>query len=263
MTEITVVSWVKENKIATITIDNPPLNILDAMVVEQLHQVIDEIEQEINVKAVIITGEGKQAFMAGGDIKMFPQWMGKGEEEAKQKSLWLQEPLNRLERLTCPTIVAINGVALGGGCELALCCDIRIAEEQIMIGLPEIKLGLFPGAGGTQRLSRLVGKSKAKELIFTGKSLSAEEAQKIGLIDHVVPEGKSVEKAKELAGLISGYSLPALSLAKKAIDEGFPQSLEDGLTCEADYFGKVFQTQDVKEGVGAFINKRNPIFVDK
>ena len=128
-------------------IDNPPVNVLSADVIEQLTLVLDEIENDSEIKVVIITGEGDKAFVAGGDIKGFPEWMEEGVEEAKQKSLWLQEPLNKIERLSRPTIAAINGLALGGGCELALSCDIRIAEEQIRIGLPEIKLGLFPGAG--------------------------------------------------------------------------------------------------------------------
>jgi enoyl-CoA hydratase len=263
MNKVQVVSWSKERQIAKIVIDNPPVNVLSADVIEQLTLVIAEIENDPEVKAVIITGEGEKAFVAGGDIKGFPEWMGKGVEEAKNKSLWLQEPLNRIERMSRPTIAAINGVALGGGCELALSCDIRIAEEQIQIGLPEIKLGLFPGAGGTQRLPRLVGKAKAKEMIFTGKPLRAEEAKEIGLVNHVVPRGKLLEKAYELAESITRFSLPALSFAKRSIDIGFEQPLDEGLVTEAEYFGHVFQTKDIKEGVTAFIQKREAKFVDK
>lgn len=263
MNKVHVVSWSKERQIAKIVIDNPPVNVLSADVIEQLTLVIKEIENDLEVKAVIITGEGEKAFVAGGDIKGFPEWMGKGVEEAKNKSLWLQEPLNRIERMSRPTIAAINGVALGGGCELALCCDIRIAEEQIKIGLPEIKLGLFPGAGGTQRLPRLVGKAKAKEMIFTGEPLSAKEAKEIGLVNHVVPRGKSLEKAYEIAESITSFSLPALSFAKRSIDIGFEQPLDEGLVTEAEYFGHVFQTKDIKEGVTAFIQRRKAKFVDK
>ncbi|SDE53915.1 Enoyl-CoA hydratase/carnithine racemase [Priestia aryabhattai B8W22] len=263
MNKVQVVSWSKQNKIAKIVINHPPVNVLSADVIEQLGVVIDEIESDCEVNVVIITGEGDKAFVSGGDIKGFPDWMGKGVEVAKQKSLWLQEPLNKLERLSRPTIAAINGVALGGGCELAMCCDIRIAEEQIKIGLPEIKLGLFPGAGGTQRLPRLVGKAKAKEMIFTGKPLSAEEAKQIGLVNHVVPRGKSLEKALGLAESISRLSLPALSLAKCSIDMGCEQPLYEGLVTEAEYFGHVFQKEDIKEGVEAFIQKREPKFVGK
>lgn len=263
MNNDSVVSWSKQNNIATIVINNPPVNVLSADVVEQLSIVADEIEKDSEVKVVILTGAGDRAFMAGGDIKGFPAWMGKGVEEVEQKSHWLQEPLNKIENLSCPTIAAINGVALGGGCELALCFDIRISEEHIMIGLPEIKLGLFPGAGGTQRLPRLIGKAKAKEMIFTGEPLSAEEAKQIGLVNHVVPKGKSLEKAMELAKFICNYSLPSLTLAKQSIDYGYEKTLHDGLLIEANHFGHVFQTKDVIEGVEAFINKRNPNFIDQ
>lgn len=263
MEKVSVVSWSRQGSIATIIIDNPPLNILSADVIEQLSFVVDEIESDSNVKVIIITGAGKKAFVAGGDIKAFPEWIGKGMEEAKQKSFWLKEPLGKIERMSQPTIAAINGLALGGGCELAMCCDIRIVEEQVEIGLPEIKLGLFPGAGGTQRLSRLIGKARAKELIFTGDSLSAEEAKQIGLINHVVPRGKSLEKTNELAKRICEFSLPSLTFAKRAIDDGYEQTLEEGLATEAEYFGHVFQTNDVKEGVEAFIQKRKPNFVNQ
>ncbi len=258
-----VVSWTLQENIAKIVIDNPPVNVLSADVIEQLTLVVDEIESNPDVKVVVLTGEGKRAFVAGGDIKGFPDWIGKGVEEAKQKSLWLQEPLNKLERLPHPTIAAINGIALGGGCELALSCDIRIAEEHVEIGLPEVNLGLFPGAGGTQRLPRLIGKAKAKEMIFTGESISAEEAKRIGLVNHVVPKGKSLEKAMEIAKAISNHSSLAISFAKRSIDAGYEQSLNDGLVTEAEYFGHAFQTKDVKEGVEAFIQKRKPSFVNQ
>jgi enoyl-CoA hydratase len=193
-----VVSWSKQQNIATIVIDNPPVNALGADVIEHLSLVADEIKEDSDVKVVILTSAGEKAFVAGGDIKSFPEWMGKGAEKAKKKSLWLQEPLNKIEHLPQPTIAVINGVALGGGCELALCCDIRIAEEQVEIGLPEIKLGLFPGAGGTQRLPRLIGKARAKEMIFTGEAISAEEAKQIGLVNHVVSRDQSLKKANEM-----------------------------------------------------------------
>ncbi|MFB4164275.1 enoyl-CoA hydratase/isomerase family protein [Alteribacillus sp. JSM 102045] len=263
MDKACVVSWSKQGNVATIIIDHPPVNVLNADVVNQLSIVAEEIESDSNVKVVILTGAGERAFMAGGDIKEFPEWMGKGIEKAKQKSLWLQQPLNKIDRLPQPTIAAMNGLALGGGCELALCCDIRIAEEQVEIGLPEIKLGLFPGAGGTQRLPRLIGKAKAKEMIFTGGTLSAEEAKQTGLINDVVPRNKSLEKAKELAELICSYSLPSLSFAKQAIDAGYERTLAEGLMTEAEKFGHVFQTKDVKEGVEAFIQKRLPKFIDQ
>ncbi len=261
--EVRVVSWSMEDSIAIITINNPPLNVLSADVIEQLKIITDEISSDSSVKVVIVTGEGNRAFVAGGNIKEFPDWMGKGEELAKEKSLWLQKPLNKIESLPQPTIAAINGLTLGGGCELALCCDIRIAEEQVQIGLPEVKLGLFPGAGGTQRLSRLVGKSKAKEMIFTGEPLTAIEAKEIGLVNQVVQKGKALEMATELAKKICKYSQSTLRYAKQSIDDGFEQTLEQGLVTEAMNFGHVFQTKDVREGVKAFIEKREPRFIDQ
>lgn len=256
------VSLTIENQLAIIMIQNPPLNILDDNVVEQLHCKIDEIEQTPTIKVVLITGEGGKVFMAGGDIKSFPEWIGKGVDVAKEKSQWLQHPLNRIEALPCPTICILNGVALGGGCELALACDIRIAEEHVTIGLPEIKLGLLPGAGGTQRLTRLVGKAKAKEIIFTGEPLSAEQALAIGLVNTVVRKWHGLTTGIELAKKLATHSRHALTYAKQAIDEGYEQNLSDALITEANYFGHVFQTEDIKEGVAAFIEKRVPHFGD-
>lgn len=255
-----VVTWSKQDGVAVILIDNPPVNTLSAAVVEQLGIVAEEVEQDREVIAVVITGAGSKAFVAGGNIKEFPEWMGRGTAIAEKSSLQLQHPLNKVEHLSKPTIAAINGFALGGGCELALACDIRIAEEQALIGLPEITLGLFPGAGGTQRLPRIIGMGKAKEMMFTGEPIRANEAKQIGLVNQVVPEGTALEKAKELAHRISQFSLPALSLMKKAVDEGISTSLQEGLRIEAKYFGEVFQTEDVKEGVQAFIEKRPPKF---
>lgn len=258
-----VVTWYKEDGVAVIVIDNPPVNTLNAAVIEQLGAVVDDVDQDGEVVAAIITGAGKKAFVAGGNIKEFPEWMRRGAEYAERRSLWLQHPLNKMDQLSKPTIAAINGFALGGGCELALACDLRIAEEQVLIGLPEIKLGLFPGAGGTQRLPRLIGTGKAKEMMFTGEPVTANEAKHIGLVNKVVPQGQAVEKAKELARHISRNSLPALSLMKKAINEGISLSLEEGLKIEANYFGEVFQTADISEGVEAFIEKRTPKFVHR
>lgn len=258
-----VVSWSKEKGIATIIIDNPPVNVLSYAVIEQLTTVVDEIERDDEVIVVILTGAGEKAFVAGGDIKSFPEWIGKGSEYAEEKALWLQNPLNKIERLPKPVIAAINGLALGGGCELALSCDLRIIEEQAKIGLPEVKLGLFPGAGGTQRLPRLIGSARAKEMMFTGEPLGAEEALRVGLVNHVVPRGESLNKARELAAKMARFSLPALSLMKQSINKGLSYSLEEGLKIEAQNFGHVFQTSDVKEGVGAFIEKRVPLFQHK
>ena len=252
-----------EEGIATITINNPPMNILDAEVVSGLLQVTADIRQHDEVKVVILIGQGTRAFMAGGDIKSFPDLIGKGEDIAYQGSKFLQEPLDAIMNLPQPTICVLNGLALGGGCELALSCDFRIAEEHVEIGLPEVKLGLFPGAGGTQRLPRLIGVSKAKELIFTGEPVPATKALEIGLVNEVVKTGEGLQAAHALARKISSHSAKALQHAKLAIDEGLNGSLGEGLEAEARYFGKVFQTEDVREGVSAFIEKRQAVFRDR
>jgi enoyl-CoA hydratase len=258
-----VVRLIKEDGIATIIIDNPPVNTLSTDVILQLTEVIDRVETDPEVIVVIITGSGNKSFVAGGNIKEFPEWIGKGEEYAEMKSRWLQLPLNKIDFLSKPTIAAINGLALGGGCELAISCDLKVAEEHVLIGLPEIKLGLFPGAGGTQRLPRLIGEGRAKEMMFLGEPITAQEAKSIGLVNFVVSQGGALEKAKEVAKKISKFSLPSLSLMKKAIREGGDVSLEEGLHIEAKYFGQVFQTEDVREGVTAFIEKRTPKFTHR
>ncbi len=171
--------------------------------------------------------------------------------------------LTKIDQFPKPTIAVLNGLTLGGGCELALACDLRVAEAQVQIGLPEVKLGLFPGAGGTQRLSRLVGNAKAKEIIFTGDPLGAIEAEKIGLVNKVVEQGCGLSEAKILASRMTRHSLQALSRIKKAINEGSEATLEQGLEIETNLFEEIFQTEDVKEGVSAFLDKRKPAFVHR
>ena len=252
-----------ENNVAILTITNPPLNVLSAAVIEGLEEYISRIEDDTEVIAVILTGDGDKAFMAGADIKSFPNQMTMGAKGVEENTNKFHALFNRFDFLPKPTIAAINGITFGGGCELALLCDIRIAEEHATIGLPEIKLGLFPGGGGTQRLPRLIGESKAKELMFTGEPITATTAERIGLVNHVVAKGESLTAAKELAAKITRHSLPSLSLIKQAVDQGLDTTLEEGLKIEAANFGKVFETEDVKEGVRAFIEKRKPQFKHK
>ncbi len=258
-----VVSWVKEGGIAIMTIDNPPVNAISEQVVQDMNIILDELAEDQEVRAVVVTGNGERAFVAGGNIKDFPKWIGRGAEAGKEQALLTQVPFNSLANLGKPTIAAVNGLALGGGCELALCCDIRIAEEQALFGLPEINLGLFPGAGGTQRLPRLIGEGRAKEMIFTGKSITAAEAVRIGLANEVVPSGEALIRSMELANVIAEKSFPAISRIKKAINEGLEMTLEEGLNIEAKYFGEVFQTEDVETGVEAFIQKKKAVFQHK
>jgi enoyl-CoA hydratase len=251
----------KQNKIAIVTIDNPPLNVMCKEVVNELQDIFTDLATDRETTAVILTGAGKKAFMAGADIKEFPELMGR--ENLKEVFLETHAVLNAIDFCPKPTIAVLNGIAFGGGCELALACDLRIAEEHAFIGLPEIKLGLFPGGGGTQRLPRLVGEAKAKELMFTGEPIPAQEAKEIGLVNHIVPTGDGLEAALKIADKISGYSLQALSRIKKAVDEGAHLPLYKGLEREAELFAEVFQTEDIKEGVQAFIEKRRPEFQGK
>lgn len=257
-----VAYWNKKKKTALLTIDNPPVNAFSSAVIEEMASCLAEIEADNDCAVLVITGAGDKAFMAGADIKEFPNYMGK-PGAAKKFSLKLHCLLNKLEDFPIPTIVALNGMALGGGCELALACDVRIAGESCRMGLPEINLGIFPGGGGTQRLSRLVGEARAKEMIFTGDPVSAETAFNIGLVNRLTTDGEELASAMELADKISQKSVPALKLVKETINRGCQMQLKDGLKLEVDLFDAVFLTEDAQEGVNAFMEKRKPVFKGK
>ena len=212
------------------------------------------------VKVIILTGAGEKIFVAGADITLFPEMDQKAGEEFSRK---LQEAFDKIEGLEKVVICAVNGVTLGGGCELAMSCDIRVASENARFGQPEVNLGVIPGAGGTQRLPRLVPKGKAKELIFTGDMISAPEAKEIGLVDRVVSKGEAVSEAKKIAKKIMGKGPIAIKYAKKAIDEGVNMTLSEGLKLERRLFGELFGTEDQKEGAKAFLEKRETQFKGK
>ncbi|WP_077213305.1 enoyl-CoA hydratase [Bacillus dakarensis] len=251
------------NGIAVVTINNPPMNVLSGQVTKELGEVFTQIAEDSNIIVAVIRGEGSRAFMAGADIKEFPYWLEMSKEEVKSMNMESHRVLNFIDNLPKPTIAMLNGITFGGGCELALTCDIRIAEDHAQIGLPEVKLGLFPGGGGTQRLPRLVGEAKAKELMFIGDPLTAEQALQIGLVNAVVPKGEGMEAALAMAKKMAGYSLQALTRIKKAVNEGNDKSFDEGLEIEADLFADIFGTEDVREGVQAFIEKRSPSFKHK
>jgi enoyl-CoA hydratase len=248
----------KENHIAVVTIDNPPLNVLGSQIFAGLDDAFSVLEADDEVVAILVTGAGNRAFVAGADIREFPEMMN--NPDLKSQVMKIHGVMNRVDRSSKPTIAVLNGTTYGGGCELALACDIRIAEQQVQIGLPEVKLGLFPGGGGTQRLPRLIGEAKAKEMMFTGEPISADEALRIGLVNQVVPGGTGLDAAKELAEKIACFSLQSLSRIKKAVDDGLQESLVKGIEREADLFVAVFQTEDIHEGVSAFLEKRKPAF---
>ncbi|MBN2397514.1 MAG: enoyl-CoA hydratase/isomerase family protein [Deltaproteobacteria bacterium] len=255
-----VVSYVIEDEIAVITINNPPMNPLITAVRDQLSAIMTELAGKLDeVKAVILTGSGK-AFVAGADIKSFPELT---QEKAKARLQKTRPLYQQMEDFARPVICAINGYCLGGGLELAMSCDIRIASSSAQLGQPEINLGIIPGGGGTQRLPRLVGAGIAKELIYTGKFISAERAYEIGLVNAVVDPDKLMDEAKEMARLIASKSVLAVRAAKEAINHGLNMTLNEGLDLESMHWSYLCGTEDQKEGAAAFIEKRKPNFVGR
>jgi enoyl-CoA hydratase/carnithine racemase len=226
--------------------------------VAELDDCFSGLASDAEVVVAIITGSGERAFCAGFDIKEFPSMMAPGGAEALAQQL--HTALLKIDRLGKPTLAAINGLALGGGLEVAMTCDIRIVAANAQLGQPEIKLGLFPGAGGTQRLPRLIGESRAKELMYIGDPIGPEEAYRIGLANRVVPAGEALTAAQDMGRTLASRAGVALRYIQQAVDRGLNTTLEEGLKIEADLFAKVFQTEDVREGVDAFIHKRSPNF---
>jgi len=254
------VSYIIENEIAVITINNPPMNPLIVAVREQLSSTMRELAGKLDeVKAVILTGTGK-AFVAGADIKSFPELT---QEKAKARLQATRPLYQQMEDFVRPVICAVNGYCLGGGLELAMSCDIRIASSTAQFGQPEINLGIIPGGGGTQRLPRLVGAGIAKELIYTGKFISAERAAAIGLVNAVVEPEKLMDESKEMAALIASKPVLAVRAAKEVINHGLNMTLHEGLDLETLHWSYLCGTEDQKEGAVAFIEKRKPKFVGR
>jgi enoyl-CoA hydratase len=251
----------KEDGVALVTINRPEaLNALNAQVFGELGRIFGELEDDDEVKAVILTGSGNKAFVAGADIKMMLNFSG---IEAHKMCHFAKAMQAKIASITKPVIVAVNGFALGGGCELSLCCDFRIAADNARFGLPEITLGIIPGGGGTQRLTKLVGLAKAKELILTGKIIDSNEALRIGLVNQVVPADSLISEAKKLAANLAQKSAVALTMAKAAINNSINVDLKSGLDYEIQSFSSCFSTFDQKEGMTAFIEKRKPNFIDR
>ncbi len=252
----------RRGAVGIITINRPKaLNALSRATVAELAAAIEELNADDTVRTIILTGAGEKAFVAGADISEFNSL--RSAEEAVEYARAGQAVLNRIERLPKPVIAAINGYALGGGCELAMACDIRIAADTARLGQPEINLGIIPGYGGTQRLTRLVGKGMAKLLVLGGDPIPAQEAQRIGLVDIVVPAAELMDRAMELAEKLAAKAPVALRLCKQAINEGAEGTLATGLDHEAALFGVVFDTEDRVEGVSAFLEKRKPTWKGK
>lgn len=246
-----------KDQIAVVTINREKvMNALNHDVIIELHQFFSSHWMNRDFRCVIITGAGR-AFVAGADIKELSELDAPGAAGTSEIGQYL---MKTIENFPCPVIAAVNGFALGGGCELAMACDIRLAAESAKLGQPEINLGIIPGYGGTQRLPRLVGRGKAKQLIFTGDMISAADALKFGLVDEVYPDGELMDKAMELAKKIIAKSAASIKAAKQVINRGMDISLSTAADLERGAFGYIFGTADSKEGMKAFLEKRKPLF---
>ena len=246
----------KRDRVGLVTLNRPKaLNALCAELIGELERALDEMESDPNIAVIVVTGSEK-AFAAGADIK-----------EMKDRSFvdvfmsdFITKGWERLSQCRKPTIAAVAGYALGGGCELAMMCDLIIAADSAKFGQPEITIGTIPGAGGTQRLTRAVGKAKAMDLVLTGRMMDAAEAERSGLVARVVPADKLLEEALAVAAKIASFSLPATLIAKEAVNRAFETTLAEGLKFERRVFHSTFATEDQKEGMAAFAEKRPPSF---
>ncbi|MHA1620024.1 MAG: enoyl-CoA hydratase/isomerase family protein [Promethearchaeota archaeon] len=258
--DLETILFTKEKNIAIIKFNRPKiLNAINFRVMEELNQVIDNCAEDNEIRVVIITGEGK-AFAAGADLQELQKC---GPHEAKDASKRGIDVFRKIELLNKPVIAGINGFALGGGCELAMACDIRIVSEKAKFGQPEIKLGIIPGFGGTQRLTRLIGRGRSKLLNFTGNIITAETAQQYGLVDKLVGHEELMIECIKLGAQISALSPLAMKAAKTAINQGIEMDIDKGMELENQLFADCFNTEDSKEGIQAFLEKRQAKFTGK
>lgn len=250
----------KRGRVAIVTVNRPDkLNALNIATRRDILAAFDELERDDEVRVVVITGAGEKAFIAGADISEFA-----GMTAISQRSVMKgRRAFDAVEDFPKPVIAMINGFALGGGCELALACDIRVASSKARLGQPEIKLGIIPGGGGTQRLTRLIGEGKAMELMLTGDMLSAEEAHRWGLVNHVFEPEELEAKTMEIANKIADMSPVALAMAKASVKNAARMNLREGLDSEVDLFALCFSSEDKEEGVKAFLEKRKAEFKGK
>ena len=244
----------KKGNVAIATIDRPKaLNALNSEVLNDLNTLVDTVNADPEIRVLILTGSGEKAFVAGADIGEMSS-LSKAEGEAFGKKG--NDVFRKLETLPIPTIAAVNGYALGGGCELSMACDIRIASDTAVFGQPETGLGITPGFGGTQRLARLIGPGMAKQLIYSARNIKADEALRIGLVNAVYPAEELMAAAEKLAETIARNAPIAVRACKKAINEGLEQPMDEAIVLEEKLFGSCFETEDQKEGMGAFLEKR-------
>ncbi len=251
------IEYREEDGILFVEFNRPEaLNAINEEFVRKLKEVVEFVKENKKIRAVIMIGKGK-AFCAGADIKMFSE---SSVFKAREVIAKLGKVLEEFEELEVPVIAAVNGYAVGGGCEIAMACDIIIASEKASFGQPEINLGIIPGAGGTQRFARLIGWKKAMELCLTGERISAEEALKLGLINKVVEHDKLMDEAKKIAEAVKSKSPYAVALVKQAVNKGFKMSLKEGIAYERELFALSLASDDAKEGFKAFIEKRKAEF---
>ena len=248
----------RHDRVCLVRLNRPQaLNALNAELIDELNQALDSFEADADLGCLVLTGSDK-AFAAGADVK---------EMQAKTyMEAYLEDFISKWERLTRtrkPVIAAVAGFALGGGCELAMMCDFILAADNARFGQPEIRIGTIPGAGGTQRLTRFVGKSKAMELCLTGRMMDAAEAERSGLVSRVLPLADLVPEALKAAATIAGFSRPAVMMAKEAVNRAYETTLSEGIRFERRVFHSTFATQDQKEGMAAFVEKRSPHFTNR
>lgn len=246
-----------EGHVALIELNNPPVNTITPVFMDDLEAALIEIENLADIRAAIIYSAVPKVFVAGADIKAFQHMDGQGTSEVSKRGHLV---LNRIENMPIPVICVMEGVAFGGGLELALACDIRIMGEKAKVGLPETSLGIIPGYGGTQRLPMLIGEANAKKMMFTAQPIKAEEAYRLGLAQEVCPLGQALDKAKEMAEAISNNGPLAVAAAKRCIHEARKGKLLEGVLVELEESKKLFETNDKLEGMTAFIEKRAPEF---
>jgi enoyl-CoA hydratase len=259
--EFKFIIYEKSEGIATITLNRPEaLNAFSKDVIDEVLVGLEDARSDESVRVVVLTGAGEKAFSAGADIKAM---IGMNALKARALSLMGEKLCLALENLEKPVIAAINGFALGGGLEVAMSCDLRIASESARVGQTEINIGLIPGWGGTQRLTRLVGRAKAKELVFTGRMIDAKTAEQLGIVNMVAPADKFRETVRQFASDLASKAPVALKVAKSLIDKGAEIGLESALAFEREGFGVVASTEDLQEGVKAFTGKRKPVFKGK
>jgi enoyl-CoA hydratase len=261
MAELQTVKYTVEDRIAIITLDHPPVNALNSQTVKELDTALDLALGDEDVKAIIITGAGRKAFVAGADIDEISQI--KDADHAQELLRTGHGVFGKIERSNKPVIAAINGICLGGGLEMAMACHLRVAGDRARMGQPEINLGIIPGWGGTQRLPRIVGPSKAAEMILTGDPITAQEAYRLGLVNKVVPMGDVLKEAKDLACKIAVKSAVAIGCTMQAIERGRHLPLAEAMEVEIEQWRRLVDSQDMKEGLQAFLQKRQPQFQDR